>query len=168
MLGLEGIWIKMHPSPLPRTQHVAQRPLTGQEAADAKQAALDFFTAMHDEDWTNVAKFWPKNMPDGKQMNDLLTDNVKKMIGGLEIISIGTPYKESGSGWVMIPYEVNFKGGGSQTNNLRMQKVLMANGSGAADFKASPEEMTPVPSMGWAARKRFGRRLPRRWDGESR
>jgi hypothetical protein len=43
-------------------------------------------------------------------------------VSGLQIVNIGTPYKEAGNGWVMIPYEVDFKGGGSQTNSLRMQK----------------------------------------------
>jgi len=35
---------------------------------------------------------------------------------------MGEPYKESGNQWVMIPYEVKWKGGGLQTNSLRMMK----------------------------------------------
>jgi len=119
---LEGLWLHIHPSNPQRTVKKIQKPLAAQPAADAQQAARDFFTAMKDSKWDDVAKFWPSNAPKGKQFADIFNDKVKGMIGGLEIVSIGTPYKESGNGWTMVPYEVQFKGGDSQTNSLRIQK----------------------------------------------
>lgn len=122
MLTLEGLWLHIHPRPVLRTKRVAQRPLSSQDAAAAQQAARDFFTAMKDARWDDVAKFWPPDVPKGKQFSDVFNDKVKDMVSGLEIVSIGTPYKASGNGWTMIPYEVQFKGSGSQTNSLRMVK----------------------------------------------
>ena len=77
---------------------------------------------MKDSDWDTVAKFWPPDAPKGKQFDDIFNNKIKDMVGGLEIVNIGAPYKESGNGWTMVPYEVQFKGGGSQTNSLRMGK----------------------------------------------
>jgi hypothetical protein len=122
MLSIQGVWHHFRPAATARGRQVAQKPLTGQAAADAQQAARDFFNAMRDGDWATVSKFWPKNVPKGKTMDDIFNDRVKKLVSGLEIVSIGAPYKESGSGWTMIPYEVRFNGSGSQSNNLRMEK----------------------------------------------
>jgi hypothetical protein len=123
VLSVQTVWHHFHPPVVPRANKEAvKKPLNSQDAADAKQAARDFFTAFKDGDWDTVAKFWPPDAPKGKQFNDIFTSKIKDMVSGLEIVSIGTPYKEAGNGWVMIPYEVDFKGGGSQTNSLRMQK----------------------------------------------
>ena len=56
------------------------------------------------------------------KIDDIFTARVKDAVSGLEVVSMGEPYKESGNQWVMIPYEVEWKGGGSQTNSLRMMK----------------------------------------------
>ena len=77
---------------------------------------------MKDADWDTVARFWPTGPGVNKKFDDVFTDKTKDNVSGLEIVSIGTPYRESGNGWTMIPYEVQFKGGGSETNSLRMQK----------------------------------------------
>jgi hypothetical protein len=122
MLGIEGVWIKFHPAPATQTRHVVQKPLSSQSAADAQQAARNFFTAMKDSDWTTLEKFWPTGPGVNKKFDDVFTDKTKDLIGGLEIVSIGTPYKETGNGWTMVPYKVQFKGGDSQTNSLRLQK----------------------------------------------
>jgi len=122
VLSVQTVWHHFHPPAVLRANRAVQKPLTSQDAADAKQAARDFFNAFKDGDWDTVAKYWPPNAPKGRQVNDIFTDKVKGLVSGLEIVSIGTPYKEAGNGWVMIPYEVQFKGGGSQTNSLRMQK----------------------------------------------
>jgi hypothetical protein len=122
MLTLQGILHHLYPPAAPRSKQKIQKPLASQQAAEARQAARDFFTAFKDGDWDAVAKFWPPDAPKGKQFSDIFTEKVKGIVSGLEIVSIGTPYKEAGNGWVMIPYEVDFKGGDSQTNSLRMMK----------------------------------------------
>jgi outer membrane lipoprotein-sorting protein len=65
-----------------------------------KQAAEAFFKACADENWGEFLKFWPMSAVD---------DNMKSYLGGLEIISIGEPFK-SGiyPGW-FVPYEVKLR-----------------------------------------------------------
>ena len=60
--------------------------------------------------------------PQGKRFNDIATDNMKAAVSGLEIVSLGTPYKEGPNSWILVPYEVRWKGGGTQTNGLRLGK----------------------------------------------
>jgi len=123
VLSVQTVWHHFHPPVVPRANKQAvQKPLPSEQAAEAKQAARDFFTALKDGDWDTVAKYWPPDAPKGKQFNDIFTDNLKGFVTGLEIVSVGTPYKEAGNSWVMIPYEVKFKGGVSQAESLRMQK----------------------------------------------
>jgi hypothetical protein len=122
VLAVQTVWHHFNPPNTPRAGKKVQKPLPSQQAAEAQQAARDFFSAFKDGNWDTVAKFWPPDAPKGKQFNDIFTEKVKGIVSGLEIVSIGTPYKEAGNGWVMIPYEVDFKGGDSQTNSLRMMK----------------------------------------------
>jgi len=120
ILSVQTVWHHFHPPVVTRANRAVQKPLNSQDAADAQQAARDFFNAMKDADWATVAKYWPPNAQKDKQFDDIFNARVKDMVSGLEIVSIGPPYRENS--WVMIPYEVDFKGGGSQTNSLRMQK----------------------------------------------
>ncbi len=122
VLAFQGVWHHFHPPVGPQARRTVQRPLPSQDAVAAQQAARDFFTAMKDADWDTVARFWPTGPGVNKKFDDVFTDKTKDNVSGLEIVSIGTPYRESGNGWTMIPYEVQFKGGGSETNSLRMQK----------------------------------------------
>ena len=120
-LAVQDIWQHFHPAAPQANRHV-QTPLSPPDTAAAQQAARDFFTAMQNSDWDAVAKFWPEGPGVNKKFDDIFTSQIKDLVSGLEIVSIGTPYREPGNGWTMIPYEVQFKGGGSQKNNLRMQK----------------------------------------------
>lgn len=120
--GTDRIGTKPHPASSPPTRPVVQWLLNPQDANDAIQATQIFFNAMHDEDWTTVAKFWPKDSGINQQFDDVFTGKLKDMMAGVDIASIGSPYKESGNDWTMVPYEVQFKDGSSQTNNLRLQK----------------------------------------------
>ena len=92
------------------------------QAAEAAQAARDFLDAFKLEDWDTVAKFWPTGAPKGRGVNDIFTDQAKSLVSGLEITSLGKPYKEGPNSWVLAPYSVRFKNGGTQTNNLRPGK----------------------------------------------
>jgi hypothetical protein len=96
--------------------------LSPQEATEAGQAAKDFLEANGKGDWDAVAQFWPANVPAGKRFQDIFTDQAKEMVSGLQIISLGTPYREGPNSWVLVPYEIRFKSGGTQKNNLRLGK----------------------------------------------
>jgi len=72
-----------------------------------QQAAKTFFEACSREDWTEVAKFCE---------GDPLDDKFKNLYGGLQVVSLGKPFK----GWdrkgrecggVFVPYEVRLKNG---------------------------------------------------------
>ena len=99
-----------------------QATLTPQQFTEAAQAARGFLEAMKNGDWNTVAKYWPPDAPQGKRFNDIATDNMKAAVSGLEIVSLGTPYKEGPNSWILVPYEVRWKGGGTQTNSLRLGK----------------------------------------------
>jgi outer membrane lipoprotein-sorting protein len=77
-----------------------------------KEVARAFFQASADENWNEFLKFWPMSAMDEK---------LKSYLGGLEIISIGEPFK-SGlyPGW-FVPYEIRFKNGRVQKHNLAVR-----------------------------------------------
>ena len=76
------------------------------------EVARAFFQAMADEDWDEVLKFWC--------ISDI-KDDMKRGWGGLEIISIGTPFKSGTySGW-FVPYEIKFKSGHTKKMNLAVR-----------------------------------------------
>jgi len=104
-----------------RAGRIVQVKLPPRQAAEATQAAKDFLEAMKNEDWNTVAKYWPPNVPKGKHFEDIFTADNKAIVGGLEIVSLGTPYREGQS--ILVPYEVQWKNGGTQKNNLRLQFV---------------------------------------------
>ena len=95
-------------------------PLTPQQSTEATQAARSFLEAVRNEDWNAVAKFWPQDAP--KHFDDIFTEKTKGYVGGLKIISLGTPYMERPRSWVFVPYEVRFKNGDRQTNSLRIRQ----------------------------------------------
>ncbi len=65
-----------------------------------KEVAHAFFQACANEDWGEFSKFFVASEVDQR---------LKNILGGLEIISIGEPFK-SGlyPGW-FVPYEIRFK-----------------------------------------------------------
>jgi len=77
-----------------------------------EETARAFFQACAKEDWDEVLKFWPMSAVD---------DQIKRYLGGLEIISIGTSFK-SGlyPGW-FVPYEIKFKNGETKKFNLAVR-----------------------------------------------
>jgi hypothetical protein len=116
--------VRQHHYRSPDSSRMNQRvhaPPPPQQATEAAQAARDFLEAFGKEDWNAVAKYWPLDAPKGKRFDDF-TDQMKNYMSGLEITSLGTPYKEGPNSWVLVPYEVRFKNGHTQTNSLRMGK----------------------------------------------
>ncbi len=96
-------------------------PLTSQQAAEATQAARVFFEAVANGDWTTVAKYWPPGSLKG--VDDLFTSSLKQHTAGMQIVSLDTPYADRQRPFVIdVPYEVQWKSGGTQTNSLRLEK----------------------------------------------
>jgi hypothetical protein len=77
-----------------------------------KETAEAFFKACAEENWDEFLKFSSTSKVDEK---------IKGYLGGLEIISIGEPFK-SGlyPGW-FVPYEVKFKSGRIKKMNLAVR-----------------------------------------------
>jgi hypothetical protein len=79
---------------------------------EPKEVAQAFFQACADEDWDEFLKFW---------MASEAEQRIKDYLGGLEIISIGEPFKSSQySGW-FIPYEIKLRSGDIKKYNLAIR-----------------------------------------------
>ena len=87
------------------TDNANYRQLTGTTPAEMAQ---NFFDACSREDWSTVGKFWP----------DTLKDGTKKYLGGMEVISLGKPFKARISIAALLELRPNlrdeFRGMGNQ------------------------------------------------------
>jgi hypothetical protein len=79
--------------------------MTAQEAAEA------FFKACSENDWNEAMKFWPLSS---------ITEGFKQKMGGIEIISIGKPFKSGFYGGWFVPYEIK-KNGRTQKFNMAIR-----------------------------------------------
>jgi RNA polymerase sigma factor (sigma-70 family) len=122
VLTTQTVWHHYRSPDSSRMNRGVQMPLPSQQAAEATQAARNFLEANGKGDWDAVAKFWPPNAPKGKHFEDIFTDDNKAIANGLEIVSLGKPYKEGPNSWILVPYEIRWKNGGTQKNNLRLGK----------------------------------------------
>ena len=107
------------PVVIPRIPGIKGKELTSDLAAQyaritglaPEAAAKTFFDACGREDWAEVAKFW-----------GLLDDKFKNNSGGLQLRSLGTPYRGryfDVKFRVFVPYEIRLKNG-------RLQKGVLA------------------------------------------
>lgn len=77
-----------------------------------KEVATVFFQACANEDWEEFLKFWHSSA---------VGQRTKGYLGGLEIISIGEPFKSGRyPGW-FIPYEIKLKNGQNRKHNLAIR-----------------------------------------------
>jgi hypothetical protein len=75
------------------------------EKITPKEAAETFFRACADKNWYEFSKFIPR-LDDDKQI-----EQIKEYLGGLQVISIGEPFKMGEfPGWY-VPYKVRFNNG---------------------------------------------------------
>jgi hypothetical protein len=82
------------------------------EQMGPKETAQAFFQACADEDWDEFLKFWSASAVDQR---------MKDYLGGLEIVSIGEPFKSGRyAGW-FVPYEIKFKSGHIKKFNLAVR-----------------------------------------------
>ena len=65
-----------------------------------KQTAEAFFKACADENWDEFIKFYGSSRVD---------ERIKEIYGGLEIISIGEPFKSGLYGGWFVPYEIKLR-----------------------------------------------------------
>jgi hypothetical protein len=103
-----------------------------------KQAAEAFFKACAEENWDEFLKFWPMSAMDEK---------LKGYLGGLEIISIGEPFK-SGlyPGW-FVPYEIKLPSTASEFH------LRLSNANSAGRFVITgmcDSKLRPVHEMEWS------------------
>ena len=64
------------------------------------EVARTFFDACAREDWSTVGKFWP----------DKLEDRTKKYLGGMEVVSLGKPFRARISIAALIELQPNLRG----------------------------------------------------------
>ena len=81
-------------------------------AMSAAQAARAFFEACGREDWSEVARFWP--MP--------LNDQGRRLLGGIQIVSLGEPSGSSVYSVQFVPYVIKLKDGTVKTHQLALKR----------------------------------------------
>ncbi len=77
-----------------------------------KEVAITFFQACADEDWDEYLKF---------NSQSHVSEMIKNYLGGIEIISIGEPFKSGNYGGWFIPYEIKLKSGYIKKHNLAIR-----------------------------------------------
>jgi outer membrane lipoprotein-sorting protein len=82
------------------------------EQMGPKEMAQAFFEACADEDWDEFLKFWSTSA---------VAQGIKDYLGGLEIVSIGEPFKSGRyAGW-FVPYEIKLRSGRIKKFNLAVR-----------------------------------------------
>jgi hypothetical protein len=87
------------------------------EKMTPKEMTIVFFQACADEDWDELLKF----MSDSEVRQD-----IKDYYGGMEIISIGEPFKTDTYHGLYVPYEVRLKSGEIKKWNLAVSNRNVA------------------------------------------
>ena len=82
------------------------------ELLKAKEVVRKLFQACNDEDWDEFSNLWP-----GLKINQMQ----KTILGGLEIIHIGEPFKTDDSATWYVPYQIKLKLGEVKKRNLRVR-----------------------------------------------
>jgi len=83
-------------------------------AMTSEQAARAMFEACGSNDWTEAAKFF-----------NPLTAEVKRYLGGLQVVSVGTHFTSAislVSGAEFVPYEIKLKDGEIRKFNLALKR----------------------------------------------
>lgn len=95
-------WAQLEPPKLPDNEKYA--------SMTAEQAARAFFEACSREDWNEVGKFMSP-----------VTADLKKYLGGLEIISLGESFTSQAYVGRYVPYEIKLKDGYVKKHNLAIR-----------------------------------------------
>ena len=76
------------------------------------EAAQSFFDALAHEDWDAVLEVWPVSRVD---------DGVKQTYGGLQVVSIGKPFKSGLYPGYFVPYEIRLRDGSNKKWKLAVR-----------------------------------------------
>jgi hypothetical protein len=104
------------------------------EKMTPKEAAQAFFDACARKDWTEVLKFWPTG-------DDERFERMKEGLGGLKLVSLGTPFQKGEyPGW-FVPYEIQFPAQESfiRVSNTNAAKRFVIDGE--YDSQMRPDEI---------------------------
>lgn len=83
----------------------------------SKQAAKKFFTALANEDYESIEKvFSLLQIEDAEKLNE-----IKEDLGGLELISLGEPFKSGLFPGEFVPYKIRLKSGEVKDFNLALR-----------------------------------------------
>lgn len=97
--------------------HRTAQALTTEQATQAKQTTQDFFDALGKADWNKIATLCPPGYALGDELNSQQKDELK----GVQIISLGEPYKKWPYPGVFVPYGIRFKDGSEKHFNLAVR-----------------------------------------------
>ncbi|MGA2181166.1 MAG: hypothetical protein ABSH15_16485 [Verrucomicrobiota bacterium] len=78
----------------------------------AEQATRAYFEALGRQDWTEAEKF----------RRSMVDDQTKQIVGGLEVVSIGTAFTSKNYPGQFVPYEIKLKNGDVIKHNLALKK----------------------------------------------
>ena len=96
---------------------VHQTALTTEQTTEARQTAQSFFDALGKSDWNKIATLCPP----GYSLGDELTSQQKDAFKGVQLISLGEPYKKYPYPGVYVPYDIRFKDGEEKNFNLAVR-----------------------------------------------
>jgi outer membrane lipoprotein-sorting protein len=83
----------------------------------SKQAARKFFMALSKEDYASITPVW-----DALQISDTdMQEKIREIYGGLELISLGKPFKSGLFPGEFVPYKVKLKSGEIKEFNLAIR-----------------------------------------------
>jgi outer membrane lipoprotein-sorting protein len=88
---------------------------TGITATTPEQVARMFFEACSKEDWQAFDQLMPGLMQSGN------AKEIREMVGGLTVISIGKAFKSGQYPGDFVPYEIKFKSGDTKKQNLAVR-----------------------------------------------
>jgi hypothetical protein len=87
----------------------ADLPVAGAIPATPREAALAFFEGAAKQDWQRVASVTQ------------VSDEIKHDYGGIQVLSVGEPFKSGLYGGWFVPYEIRFPGGETKKHNLAVR-----------------------------------------------
>jgi len=83
----------------------------------SKKAATRFFNALSNEDYDSIVNIWSElKISDKTRLQE-----IKSIYGGLEVISIGEPFKSGLYPGEFVPYKIKFKSGEIEKFNLAVR-----------------------------------------------
>jgi hypothetical protein len=77
-----------------------------------KETAAYFFDALAHENWDQVLEVYPETR---------VSDDVKKAVGGIQVISLGEPFRSGLYPGYFVPYQIRMRDGSLKSGNLAVR-----------------------------------------------